>query len=110
MMSLEMGNPEIAYLFQHEVCEQEFLLVICVHFCQKMELVFLLVCVQVVRRRKLSAARIWQPLQLLISCQKGTAILMIPLASCTLLHKLFPPLFSPFSTLFSLFSLCTAMG
>lgn len=43
-----------------------------------MELIFLFIFVQVVRRRKLSAARIWQPLQLFISCQKGTAIFCDP--------------------------------
>ena len=61
-----------------EVCGQNSQLVTHVQFCPKTELIFLFVCVQVVRRRKLSAARIWQPLQLFISCQKGTAIFVIP--------------------------------
>ena len=62
-----------------EVCGQDSLLVTHVQFCPKTELIFLFICVQVVRRRKLSAARIWQPLQLFISCQKGTTIFVIPL-------------------------------
>lgn len=65
-------------LYQCEVCGQDRLLVTHVQFCPKMELIFLFICVQVVRRRKLSAARIWQPLQLFISCQKGTAIFCDP--------------------------------